>query len=125
MQRPLSPAADKPSRMLWPALCHNRTHAVQQAAPLFDHLVGAHDECTDLVLREARERGITFVFRSGMEDDDLLTQCPRRLLDFALIHFVICIVRVRQKTNGYRIRCELASELQPFCHQLDGEYADS
>jgi hypothetical protein len=47
----------------------------------------------------------------------------RLYLDFAHIDFVICIVRVRQETDGYRIPSELARQLQPFCHQLDCEYA--
>ena len=39
MQRQLSPAADKPSYVLWPALCQKLTLAMQQNPYLIDHLV--------------------------------------------------------------------------------------
>ena len=43
VQRQLSPAADKPSHMLLPALCHELTYAMQQIAVLFDRLVGERE----------------------------------------------------------------------------------
>ena len=39
-----STSCGHPSHRLWPALCHNRTHAVQQKAPLFDHFVSAREQ---------------------------------------------------------------------------------
>jgi hypothetical protein len=40
VQRQLWPATDKPSHILLPALCHNRTNAPQQKWSSLDHLVG-------------------------------------------------------------------------------------
>jgi hypothetical protein len=40
----LPPAADKPLRMLLPAVCHKETYAAQQIALLFDHLIGAGEQ---------------------------------------------------------------------------------
>ena len=43
-ERRLSPAADMPSHMLWPASCHQPTYAAQQICSLLDRLVGSHQQ---------------------------------------------------------------------------------